>query len=162
MLPWAHPSPCPKRHIDRFSRFRTAHGGQSLKKLIVTEITLSTKCTTHGGTVLNSQVMPTCSRHQRTSAVIIFITHHHHHHHYHQQHVFPCVLSADGPVYIRAAVGQRGAAASRPSKFETRTCGLRQPPSWYDGTELTAAAAARHGDPREGVGSRPTTDTRTQ
>ena len=26
MLPWAHPSPQPKRHFDWFSRFCTAHG----------------------------------------------------------------------------------------------------------------------------------------
>ena len=26
MLPWAHPSPNPKRHLDRFSRFCIAHG----------------------------------------------------------------------------------------------------------------------------------------
>ena len=26
MLPWVHPSPNPKRHLDRFSRFCTAHG----------------------------------------------------------------------------------------------------------------------------------------
>jgi len=25
MLPWAHPSPQPKRHLDRFSRFRRAY-----------------------------------------------------------------------------------------------------------------------------------------
>ena len=25
MLPWAHPSPCPKRHLDWFSRFCSAH-----------------------------------------------------------------------------------------------------------------------------------------
>jgi len=25
MVPWAHPSPQPKRHLDRFSRFCTAH-----------------------------------------------------------------------------------------------------------------------------------------
>jgi len=25
MLPWAHPGPHPKRHLDRFSRFRRAH-----------------------------------------------------------------------------------------------------------------------------------------
>jgi len=26
MLPWAHPNPHPKRHLDRFSRFCAAHG----------------------------------------------------------------------------------------------------------------------------------------
>jgi len=29
MLLWAHPGPNPKRHFDRFSRFRTAHGRKS-------------------------------------------------------------------------------------------------------------------------------------
>jgi len=26
MLPWTHPSPQPKQHLDRISRFCTAHG----------------------------------------------------------------------------------------------------------------------------------------
>jgi len=30
MLPWTHPSPHPKGHLDRFSRFCTAHGRESL------------------------------------------------------------------------------------------------------------------------------------
>jgi len=30
MLPWTHPSPHPKRHLDRFNRFCTAHGKESL------------------------------------------------------------------------------------------------------------------------------------
>jgi len=30
MLPWTHPSPKTKRHLDRFSRFCTAHGRGSL------------------------------------------------------------------------------------------------------------------------------------
>jgi len=30
MVPWAYPSPHPKRHLDRFSRFCTAHGRESL------------------------------------------------------------------------------------------------------------------------------------
>jgi len=30
VLPWAHPSPQPKRSIDRFSHFCTAHGRKSL------------------------------------------------------------------------------------------------------------------------------------
>jgi len=30
MLPWTHPSTHPKRHLDRFSRFCTAHGRVSL------------------------------------------------------------------------------------------------------------------------------------
>ena len=25
MVTWAHPSPQPNRHLDRFSRFRSAH-----------------------------------------------------------------------------------------------------------------------------------------
>jgi len=28
--PWGHPSPNPKRHLDRFSRFCTARGRESL------------------------------------------------------------------------------------------------------------------------------------
>jgi len=30
MLPWAHPSPQLKRHLDQFSHFCTAHGRASL------------------------------------------------------------------------------------------------------------------------------------
>jgi len=30
MLPWSHPSPYPKRYLDRFSHFCTAHGRRSL------------------------------------------------------------------------------------------------------------------------------------
>jgi len=30
MLPWAHPSPYPKRHLDRFSHFCTAYSRRSL------------------------------------------------------------------------------------------------------------------------------------
>jgi len=30
LLTWAQPSPNPKRHLDRFSRFCTAHGSESL------------------------------------------------------------------------------------------------------------------------------------
>jgi len=30
MVPWAHPSPYPKRHLDQFSHFCTAHGRRSL------------------------------------------------------------------------------------------------------------------------------------
>jgi len=30
ILHWVHPSPYPKRHLDRFSRFWTAHGTMSV------------------------------------------------------------------------------------------------------------------------------------
>jgi len=40
MVPWAHPNPQPEQHLNRFSRFCTAHGRASLYSTIARSFTL--------------------------------------------------------------------------------------------------------------------------
>jgi len=40
MVPWAHPSPQLKRHLDRFSRFLRAHGRASLYSTMTATLSL--------------------------------------------------------------------------------------------------------------------------
>jgi len=52
MLPWAHPSLQPKRHLDLFSHFCTAHGKVSWGMLAGTFFPLKS-VPSYGGSVLN-------------------------------------------------------------------------------------------------------------